>query len=158
MRISVEWRRRELVQIFKNKGDLQGYRGIKLKSCPISSMYRGGMVKDAEDRTARLETRGRADTGYMDIDREDMKFAGVREKDAEDRGDAESLNVKTPKEKNKEEVVDKLWIDSFIIRGKQFDCLWTFVKYLIIPKKCCIKYHALSNNRAFMIMFALICE
>lgn len=121
-------------------------------------MYRGGMVKDAEDRTASLETRGRPDTGYMDIDREDIKFAGVREKDAEDRGDAESLNVKTPEEKNKEEVVDKLWIDSFIIRGKQFDCPWTFVKYLIIPKKCCIKYHALSNNRAFMITFALICE
>lgn len=101
MKISVEWRRSELVQIFKNKVDLQGYRGIKLKSRPISSVYRGRMVKDAEDGTARLETRGRPDTGYMDVDREDVKFAGVREKDAEDIGDAGSLNVKTPEEKNK---------------------------------------------------------
>lgn len=58
-------------------------------------------MKDAEDGTARLETRGRPDTGYMDVDREDIKFGGLRETDAEDRGHAGSLNVKAPEEKNK---------------------------------------------------------
>lgn len=107
VRISVEWRRSELVQIF----DLQGYRGIMLKSHPILSVYRGRMVKDAEDGTARLETRGQLDTGYMDVNREDTKFAGVRKKGAEDRGDAGSFNVKTPEEKNERSyrsVIDRL--------------------------------------------------
>lgn len=43
------------------------------------------MVKDAVDGTASLETRGQLDTGYMDVNSKEMKFAGVREKDAEDR-------------------------------------------------------------------------